>query len=170
MHGDEEDDRDDTQPGQQGLGGRPPSRLNELPEFYQPEPFMVPDPSVLSADGRTTFTNRSTHSGMDDVEARRPLSGVSTSMYTRTTTPDLYGGSVAGDTVLSGTGTTPGTAPGQPGRRKGALRPLRPVNIIQHDDAGPSSPPEAGGETETIELPPAYTALKGSAGARPAEQ
>jgi hypothetical protein len=163
---DDDDDRDEVRIGAQGLGGRSPSRLNELPEFYQPEPFMVPDPTRLSADGRTTFTNRSTHTGMDEVEGPRPLSGGSTSMYTRVTTPDLYGGSITGDTVMSGSGT----APGQSGRRKGgAPRPMRPVNIIQHDDAGPSLPPE-GGESETIELPPAYTALRGAAAARPAGQ
>ncbi|KAJ3519860.1 hypothetical protein NMY22_g13012 [Coprinellus aureogranulatus] len=40
---------------------------------------------------------------------------------------------------------------------------MRPVNIIQHDDAGPSLPPAGPGEeeAETIELPPAYTALRG---------
>lgn len=162
MYDDDDDDHDDAQNGLQGLGGRSPSRLNELPEFYQPEPFMVPDTTRMSADGRTTVTNRSTHTGipaMDDLG--RPLSGTTTSWYTRTTTPDLNGGSVTGETALSGTGTAPG-------RRKGGLRPLRPVNIIQHDDAGPSSPQEAGGEPDTIELPPAYTALKGAAAAKSA--
>ncbi len=162
MYEDDEDDQGDARTGLQGLGGRSPSRLNELPEFYQPEPFMVPDPSRISTDGRTTFTGRSTHPGMD--EFARPLSGTSTSWHTRTTTPDLIGGSVTGDTALSGTGTAPGR------RKGGGLRPLRPVNIVQHDDAGPSSPHEAGGDPETIELPPAYTALKGATGARPAAQ
>ncbi|KAF8262165.1 hypothetical protein EI94DRAFT_1744263 [Lactarius quietus] len=43
---------------------------------------------------------------------------------------------------------------------KRALPPrLRPVNIVQHNDAGPSGVPSArgAGEHETIELPPAYT-------------
>ncbi|KAH9962842.1 hypothetical protein BC827DRAFT_1266655 [Russula dissimulans] len=38
--------------------------------------------------------------------------------------------------------------------------PLRPVNIIQHDDAGPSEDPASHGESETIELPPAYTNIR----------
>ena len=37
---------------------------------------------------------------------------------------------------------------------------LRPVNIIQHDDAGPSEEPTSAGEPETIELPPAYTNIR----------
>jgi len=39
-----------------------------------------------------------------------------------------------------------GTLPGQ----------VRPVNIIQHDDAGPSGVPPGASQPETIELPPAY--------------
>ncbi|KAI9458689.1 hypothetical protein BJY52DRAFT_1416434 [Lactarius psammicola] len=37
---------------------------------------------------------------------------------------------------------------------------LRPVNVIQHDDAGPSEAPMNVGEPETIELPPAYTNIR----------
>ena len=44
------------------------------------------------------------------------------------------------------------------------MRPLRPINIIQHDDAGPSEPKEEEGDPETIELPPAYTAVKKAGG------
>jgi hypothetical protein len=45
--------------------------------------------------------------------------------------------------------------------RKTAVPPqLRPVNIIQHDDAGPSEDPADHPEAETIELPPAYTNLR----------
>ncbi|KAI9438586.1 hypothetical protein H4582DRAFT_2076217 [Lactarius indigo] len=45
--------------------------------------------------------------------------------------------------------------------RKNAPRPQRrPVNIIQHDDAGPSEVPMSVGEPETIELPPAYANIR----------
>lgn len=48
--------------------------------------------------------------------------------------------------------------------RKTAVPPqLRPVNIIQHDDAGPSEFSTGQGETETIELPPAYTHIRQTA-------
>jgi hypothetical protein len=45
-------------------------------------------------------------------------------------------------------------------RKLGAPPQLRPVNIFQHDDAGPSEEPIGQGESETIELPPAYTNLR----------
>jgi hypothetical protein len=38
-------------------------------------------------------------------------------------------------------------------------RQLRPVNIIQHDDAGVANE-AAEGEPETVELPPAYTNIR----------
>jgi hypothetical protein len=57
-------------------------------------------------------------------------------------------------TPMSATSATTAT-------RKSAAPPqLRPVNIIQHDDAGPSEGPIGQGEPETIELPPAYTNLR----------
>lgn len=37
---------------------------------------------------------------------------------------------------------------------------MRPVNIIQHDDAGPSEGLESVAEHETIELPPAYSNIR----------
>lgn len=112
------------------------SRRNELPEYYQPEPFNVPDPMQAAhtdEDGRTSDG--------------RPMSGYTST--SRSGTPDLLGfglGSAgAGSTTSSG--------------RKGVLRQMRPVNVIQHDDAGPSMP-LAEEEPETVELPPAYTNLR----------
>jgi hypothetical protein len=50
--------------------------------------------------------------------------------------------------------------------RKSAAGPsmLRPINIVQHDDAGPPEEAAHGEESETIELPPAYTNIKKPAG------
>lgn len=117
-------------------------RQNELPQYYRPEPFMVSDTLSGTGDGYTT-------------DGERPLSGVTTttSYYNRSATPEGsaaygYGAGVSGSSV---------------GGRKGGMRPLRPVNIIQHDDAGPSEPKEEEGDPETIELPPAYTAMKKAA-------
>ena len=45
-------------------------------------------------------------------------------------------------------------------RKSGAFPQLRPVNIIQHDDAGPSEDLSGHAESETIELPPAYTNIR----------
>lgn len=43
-------------------------------------------------------------------------------------------------------------------RKSPAPPSFRPVNIVQHEDAGPSE--AGGGDLETIELPPAYTNLR----------
>lgn len=102
-------------------GDERPAR-SELPQYYEPEPFLVPDPTV---DG-------SSHNG--DHRAY---------MSSRSETPDLI---------------TPSTTSAAGGKR--APRQLRPVNIIQHNDAGPSGPSGQQEEAETIELPPAYTKIR----------
>jgi hypothetical protein len=51
--------------------------------------------------------------------------------------------------------------------RKTAMPRLRPVNIVQHEDAGPSAAAPAADEPETVELPPAYTNIRS---ARDAEE
>jgi hypothetical protein len=45
-------------------------------------------------------------------------------------------------------------------RKSAAFPQLRPVNIIQHDDAGPSEDLSGQAGSETIELPPAYTNIR----------
>jgi hypothetical protein len=45
-------------------------------------------------------------------------------------------------------------------RKSGAFPQLRPVNIIQHDDAGPSEGLSGQAEHDTIELPPAYSNIR----------
>ncbi|KAF9043598.1 hypothetical protein BDZ89DRAFT_1155990 [Hymenopellis radicata] len=98
-------------------------RNAELPQYYEPEPFIVPDPTVASDSGRGSIDGR-------------PISQL---LSDRSGTPD-------------GTSSAAG--------RKGPMRTLRPVNIIQHDDAGPSEPPPVDEEPETVELPPAYTNIR----------
>jgi len=131
---------------------RPNNQNNLPPQFYQAEPFTVPDPTIAG-------TNTESYQDWESSDGRRPLSGGSTSFYTnshqggayRPGTPEgsAFGGQGVGGTQTSMT-------------RKGAPpRMMRPVNIIQHDDAGPSyTAPKEGEEADTIELPPAYTALK----------
>jgi hypothetical protein len=99
------------------------------PEYYRPDPFIVPDPTVdesATSDGRPV-------SGYD--AEGRPWSR-SERPSSRSGTPDLASSST---------------------RKTGPPRSLRPVNIIQHDDAGPSEAADKQLEPETIELPPAYT-------------
>ena len=59
--------------------------------------------------------------------------------------------------------TSSDMSPGSAGSRKSGAppRPTRPVNIIEHDDAGPSQPfIRTDEEPETIELPPAYSKIR----------
>ncbi|KAJ7266965.1 hypothetical protein B0H12DRAFT_141808 [Mycena haematopus] len=108
---------------------------NELPQFYEPEPFMVTDPTAgdRSSVGGLTVDGRTDSQG-------RPLSVVTSE--TRSGTPDP-------STSMSG--RTGKSAP---------MRQMRPVNIIQHADAGPSMAPPGEEEPETVELPPAYTNIR----------
>lgn len=121
--------------------GEDGAQTTELPQFYQPEPFMVPDP-----------TSAGSHSGhgddnyQDSSDRRQSTQTSTTGELLRSGTPDpnMLG---VGAASTSGSNNT----------RKSPLGPtqLRPVNIIQHDDAGPEEQ-----EGETIELPPAYTNIK----------
>lgn len=116
---------------------------NELPQNYQPEPFMIPIPEP-------------TPSEFDDEFGNRPFSpGTRTSFYTRSDTPDLTSMGVGGHANGESSGT---------GRKGGAPRPMRAVNIIQHQDAGPSSNGDREEPAETIELPPAYTMVRSAGG------
>ena len=109
----------------------PRGSRNELPEYYQPEPFVVPEPAPSTLLSDTT----------DSDERERRHSFLSAS----------------GTDLLS-------TAPSSSTRKAGYQpRQMRPVNIIQHDDAGPSTPYKD--EPETIELPPAYTKIRREGGA-----
>ncbi|KAJ6470062.1 hypothetical protein C8R47DRAFT_1222691 [Mycena vitilis] len=115
-----------TDEGDEGATG---PRNNELPQFYQPEPFMVEDPT----SGRASLGGRTNSDG-------RPIStAISES---RSGTPDPS---------ISMSGRTGKSAP---------MRQMRPVNIIQHADAGPSGAPPPEEEPETVELPPAYTNIR----------
>lgn len=104
-------------------GDERPTRGAELPQYYEPEPFIVPDPTVASDSGRGSTDGRPVSQVLSDTSG--PYGGTSTN-----------------------------------GGRKGPMRQLRPVNVIQHDDAGPSEPLVADEEPETVELPPAYTNIR----------
>ncbi|KAJ7512685.1 hypothetical protein B0H11DRAFT_2151564 [Mycena galericulata] len=113
---------------------------NELPQYYQPEPFMVEDPTVgRSSVGGLTADDRRTSATGTDLDGR-PISALYSE--SRSGTPD----------PSSMSASTRKTAP---------MRQMRPVNIIQHADAGPSAAPQgAEEEPETVELPPAYTNIR----------
>ncbi|KAJ7108474.1 hypothetical protein C8R44DRAFT_636338 [Mycena epipterygia] len=130
--------RPDLLTADEDVGDGGAATRNELPQFYQPEPFMVTDPTTgrsslggLTSDGRRTSAT--------DTEGR-PFSGLGSE--SRSGTPDP-------SSMSSST------------RKSQPMRQMRPVNIIQHADAGPSTAALPGEEEpETVELPPAYTNIR----------
>ncbi|KAI0052110.1 hypothetical protein FA95DRAFT_1553783 [Auriscalpium vulgare] len=129
FHGTKERPVNILQDDEEGDG---PGRHN-LPQYYEPEPFLVPDPTLGTTDAGSTHDS-----------SGRPLSGETQGLM-RPETP--------GQRSMTSFSTN---------TRKSGMPPvLRPVNVIQHDDAGPSAEP--AGEAETIELPPAYNKLRGGA-------
>ncbi|KAI1788637.1 hypothetical protein LXA43DRAFT_629738 [Ganoderma leucocontextum] len=112
---------------------------SRLPAYYQPEPFVLPAPTIASSSRHDLPSSQS------DSQRDRRISYLSTS--TSEQTGSGYGGGLLRVAASS--------APSTSVSRKSPVPPsFRAVNIIQHDDAGPEEEPE------TIELPPAYTNLK----------
>jgi hypothetical protein len=141
QEGDDEEDGDNAR-------GR-----DDLPQYYRPDPFTLPDPTVAAS---------SVHGGSDAGDADHLLGA---------------GAAAAGAAGVAGSASRPSTSenrhsflrPGTPsdratstGTRKTTAgpTPLRPVNIIQHEDGHRVEDFPAPGEDETIELPPAYTNIK----------
>ncbi|KAM6503585.1 hypothetical protein JOM56_000528 [Amanita muscaria] len=110
------------------------SSRNELPEFYRPEPYLVAE-----SDRHTETTS------MRSGERSRRISTVTSQPETMSQIGFGYGDPSVGSSS---------------GRKGLTPRPYRAVNIVQHEDAGPSEAPVDGEEAETIELPPAYTNLR----------
>ncbi|KAJ7100255.1 hypothetical protein B0H15DRAFT_819489 [Mycena belliarum] len=112
-----------------------PGARNELPQHYQPEPFMA----GAAVAKRPSADERRPSNATDPTDGRSFLASES-----RSGTPD------------------PSTGMSSSTRKSGApMRQMRPVNIIQHADAGPSAAPlPAAEEPETIELPPAYNNIR----------
>jgi len=109
----------------------PAATRNELPQYYQPQPYLMAESTV----------GRSSMDGHTDTDGR-PLSTLMSDTASRSGTPDP-------SSISTST------------RKTGAPRQMRPVNIIQHADAGPSAPPAAAEEEpETVELPPAYNHIR----------
>ncbi|EGN92853.1 hypothetical protein SERLA73DRAFT_98611 [Serpula lacrymans var. lacrymans S7.3] len=132
----------------QGDGDEDDEPQGELPQYYRPVPFVLPDPTEVSsayaqengaggtAGGSRYGTSERRHSAATSLTDAR---------FQRAATPEAAGlGIASGSTAASS--------------RKTAMPQLRPVNIIQHDDAG--SPVDEADEPETVELPPAYTNIR----------
>jgi len=114
------------------------------PEFYLPEPFRVPDPTVPAMSEISSAGGAENVADPERLHAgSRRQSALSLPTQGRLSSEGFSGTSA----------TTSRKSPGGPAT-------LRPVNIIQHDDAGPSEPQAEADEPETVELPPAYTNIR----------
>lgn len=120
---------------------------DNLPQYYRPEPFVVPEPSASSAVGGAPETREATET-RPSVEHRGSHYSALTAEQAaslRSSTPDQS------QSQSQGTSTYMRKSPAPPS--------FRPVNIVQHEDAGPSDDvPQP--DLETIELPPAYTNIR----------
>ena len=128
---------------QDGEGEHDPT----LPQYYRPEPFVLPDPTISSSSG-LAGPETAMASGL------RPSIDHRLSQYSTTTGEN---GLVLGSASRSG---TPDASSSQWTRKSPAPPSFRPVNIVQHEDAGPSEVDVSQTEAETIELPPAYTNIR----------
>lgn len=112
------------------------ARDENLPAHLQPVPFIVP--SDADADGTE-------HAGLSTDRA---------SMSERRISSSTVGGRPGTPSTSAGAGSSTVMS-----RKSGVPPSMRPVNIVQHDDAGMA--PKAEEEPETVELPPAYTNIRG---------
>lgn len=123
----------------EGRGDGSATGHEDVPQQYLPEPYHIP-PSGASAPSEMTETE----AGLRPLAARdRRVSQLSETTQTRNSSDETS--TVPGRTTM----TSAKTAAGPP--------LLRAVNVVQHEDAGPS---EGQQEEETVELPPAYTNIR----------
>jgi hypothetical protein len=135
------------------------------PEFYQPEPFIVPTPHSHShADAEENGGAGTGRPSMSDVGRRySALSTTDQSESAYGTASGASGNLLAVGAAATGAGRSTSYGPGSSRKSPSGMSQLRPVNFVMHEDAG--SLPEAGGsgqtdETETIELPPSYNSVQ----------
>ena len=130
---------------------------DQPPEFYQPEPFIVPASTIDAEENGGTTASRRT---MSDIGRR--YSAVSTTDQSESgyvTTTGTSGNMLA----VGGGGRNTSYGPASSRKSPSGLPTLRPVNFLQHEDAGEL--PEASGsgqadEPETVELPPSYNSVR----------
>ena len=164
--------------------GAPPGEMQGL---AAPEPYIVP-PREPSEAGGSLMTSEWGGGGSSFPGSSYGY-GVGTGAAGGLTPTGYAAGSTTGrpsmsdrdrrmSTISGSTGTGTGTGYDRPstpqtsmttgtstsmGMRKSPAPPvMRPVNIIQHEDAG-APPMDDGQEPETVELPPAYTNLRPNA-------
>jgi cell division septation protein DedD len=111
----------------------------DVPQHYLPEPYHIPPTAVTEMS--------ETVSGLSPLTARDGrMSQLSLTTQTRLSSDETS--TAPGRSTVTSSAKSPAGPPN-----------LRAVNIIQHEDAGPSEAPRNEG-AETIELPPAYTNIR----------
>lgn len=129
----------------------------EIARLAPPEPYIVPSEPARSEWGAESSTGAPTSSygyGIGTGAAAAAATASSSNAFDRRYS--VFSESIEQDHLRPGTPQTTASSSMMGSGRKGAPPVLRPVNIIQHEDAG-APPPDGEGEPETIELPPAYT-------------
>lgn len=131
-------------------------REAEMEHLAPPEPYIVPSDA---AQPSSSEYGGASSSGVPESSYGYGI-GTGAARYgdRRQSQHSLLTSTEGGE---QGRPSTPGTSAGRSTRKSAAPPVLRPVNIIQHEDAG--APPEAedqAGEAETEELPPAYTNIR----------
>lgn len=126
------------------------------PEFYQPEPFIVPSTAGTEENGGISV-GRLTMSDVGRRYSALSTTDQSESVYATTT------GTSGNMLAVGGGGRSTSYGPSSNRKSPTGLPVLRPVNFVQHEDAGEL--PEAGGsgqadEPETVELPPSYNSVR----------
>ncbi|KAF9524377.1 hypothetical protein CPB83DRAFT_861473 [Crepidotus variabilis] len=132
--------------------------MQEILHHYSPEPFRFPHELPRADDERTALT----YSGYEDRTFTSPSNTSSWSLNGATSPSFSSAGASSNGGIYQAVPGGMAYGGDTSGRRKGLPRvsAMAPVNIIQHDDAGPPPPPKQLPVPTTVELPPAYTALK----------
>lgn len=117
------------------------------------------------------FGSESGHGGTTDGGHGMPPFNRNSSSQGRQHPPSAFPGAPRPETPTTLDGTSVRT-PGQRNSLKGGMPPpaLRPVNIIQHDDAGEVPVPgtsSGGAGEEIVELPPSYQEVRKNSGLPP---
>lgn len=133
------------------------------PGFYHPEPFVVPQPGMSDDPDRRPSNDRartsfSTNGGpLANVAAESAVSG------------SVGGGPQNPRHSQLSLGQTESSDPGSRRTRKShPPTAMRPVNFIQHDDAGViEAEPSSAAQEEVVELPPTYASVPGAGNGAP---
>ncbi|KAI5119880.1 hypothetical protein M0805_008551 [Coniferiporia weirii] len=127
----------------------------ETSHLAVPEPYIVPVPPAHSEAGSSIpGTQYGYGVGNGAGAGTSALNHHRLSTFSQSTEGDFLLRPTTPMTSISGAGSSSAAS------RKGAAPPvLRPVNFIQHEDAG-APPHDANEEPETVELPPAYTNIR----------